>query len=76
MHMKIEEKEKQLKILSSSDRELLIFIRNKIWQLEHSLEAIVQHIAETEDLVVNAFEIIDEIRELLKTNKNRKEFEL
>ncbi|MDI1471533.1 hypothetical protein QI155_03215 [Thermodesulfovibrio sp. 1176] len=74
--MKIEEKEKQLKILSSSDRELLIFIRNKIWQLEHSLEAIVQHIAETEDLVVNAFEIIDEIRELLKTNKNRKEFEL
>lgn len=74
MHMKIEDK--QLKILSSSDRELLIFIRNKIWELERSLEVIVQNIAETEDLVVNAFEIIDEIRELLTTNQiNRKEFE-
>lgn len=55
----------RLKILASSDRSLIIEVRNRLDAVYALTYTIVSHIAEIEDVVTDLLALIDEINELL-----------
>lgn len=55
----------RLKTLASSDRSLIIEVRNRLDAVYALTYTIVSHIAEIEDVVTDLLALIDEINELL-----------
>lgn len=68
----IDEIAKQYKTLSSSDRELLIEVRERLNYLNTHVDILIRHIALLESVATEALRFSDELSEVLK--KFEKEF--
>lgn len=60
----------RLKHLTSSDRQLLVELRNKLNDIYNYIDVIVAHISELEDIIVNLLNIVDETKEILKEKES------